>query len=343
MSVVIGAEEDMLFFPYNSEEDEYGMDDRLYDSQDWADYFKQFIGNGVYPNPASGLKVESAYNTHVLTVRMGAAFLSGRFYLQKKDFDFPVDASHLTLGRRDIVVCRHDIVARTAQLHYIAGTPASIPQTPPIIRTDDVFDLKLCEITINPNSQRISQSNILDTRPDSGVCGFVTGLIHQVDTSELYSQYKIYLDEQISLWDGIRDTQEADWQNQTDRQKDDFREMFMSMALMYQALETQSFTLINNNFDDWSVRRGCRKDTIFEPGGDINETITVIAAGFVMATKATIFNGDGSITETVTFHPWTLEESALVGRTILTTEFTISKTTAFNEDGSITETIGGGE
>ena len=51
VAIPIGNQEDMLYFPYNSEmaTDIFGQEyeDRLYDSQDFADYFRQFIGNGV--------------------------------------------------------------------------------------------------------------------------------------------------------------------------------------------------------------------------------------------------------------------------------------------------------
>ncbi len=30
--------------------------DRVYKAEDWADYFSSFIGNGVFPNPSSGLQ-----------------------------------------------------------------------------------------------------------------------------------------------------------------------------------------------------------------------------------------------------------------------------------------------
>ncbi|MCL2420823.1 MAG: hypothetical protein FWD03_03120 [Defluviitaleaceae bacterium] len=325
MSVVIGNEADVLFFPYNSEVDSVGGRDRLYDSQDWADYFRQFIGNGVYPNPATGLRVDSLHNSNVLTVRMGAAFLQGRFYLQKRDFEFPVDPAHLTLGRRDIVVCRHNIITRTTMLHYIAGTPASNPQVPPLMRTNDVFDLQLCTITVNPNAQAITQANILDTRANNAVCGFVTGVVQQVDTTDLFNQYSVYLNQQIAFWNQSRDTWAAEqnaWTNE--------------MHLLIQAMETQSFDLINNNFDDWSVRRGCDKTTVFNADGSITEAIRVVAADFVLATKNTVFNADGSITETITFNPWEMAEGYI---TALTTKFTITKRTVFNADGSIREEI----
>ena len=34
--------------------------DRRYSSADWAKYFRQFIGNGVYTNPATSMQVQAA-------------------------------------------------------------------------------------------------------------------------------------------------------------------------------------------------------------------------------------------------------------------------------------------
>jgi len=343
MSIIIGNQEDTLYFPYNSEIEDTGEKDRLYDSQDFADYFRQFIGNGVYPNPATGLKVESLNDSMVLTVRMGAAFLLGRLYMQKKDFQFPVTPAHLTLGRRDILVIRHDIVARTSQIHYIAGTPASTPLVPPIIRTDDVFDLQLCTITVNPNAKVITQANILDTRQNNAVCGIVSGVVQQADTTDLFNQYLTYLNEQIALWNQTRVEQLdqwADWTAERDEwtqeQEKYFKQLGDEITNLIKGLETQSFSLVNNNFDDWSVKRGCDRVTEFNADGSITESINVVALGFVLAAKETVFEADGSITETIRFYPWENTEGNV---TTQTTAFAITKQTHFNDDGSIKEEI----
>jgi len=355
MSTIIGIEEEMLAFPYNSEENADGDYDRAYDSQDFADYFARFIGNGIYPNPSDGLRILSLHGAgsgdaaYVLTVKAGSAFINGRCYIQRRDFQFPVTKAHLTLGRRDIVVVRHDIIARSMQLHYIEGTPSAIPQIPSMQRTDDIFDLKLCEITVNPNAQLITQANVLDTRLNNAACGIVTGVITQADTTAIFNQYDQYLKEQISLWSNIRHTQEEDWETQLGRQEfdwrkqtteqrnvfagqtDEFNKTLSDMYLMLGALETQTFATINNNFDDWSVRKGCDRRTTFGTGGTITETINVVSLNFEMAKRVTEFAQNGTITETVTFNPW---ESG--GRT---EAYTVVKRTIFETNGSIREEI----
>ena len=346
MSTVIGNENEMLYFPYNSETDADGMRDRLYDAEDWRDNFALFIGDGVFPNPSSGLRVD-AVGGMVLSLRAGNGWIKGGSFVGRRDFEFPVSPAHLTLSRRDVVVLRHDVIARKTLPHYITGTPASVPQPPSLIRTDDMFDLRLCEITVGPNAQQITQANILDTRPNNALCGFVTGFVHSVDTTDLFMQYETYLNEQIALWEQRKSEQVAEWEawaqnwtlerdTWTQEQREHFERLSNEIIAHIQALETQSFTLINNNFDDWSVKRGTTRTTDFLPDGNILETITVDDLSLELATRLTEFQSDGSIRETVSFNAWERVEGA---RTIQSTVFKVQRTTIFNPDGTIKEVI----
>jgi len=342
---VIGNEDDMLYFPYNSELDELGERDRLYDAADWRDNFALFIGNGVFPNPSNQLRVE-AVGGKVLRLRAGNGWVSGGSFVLRRDFEFSLAPAHLTLPRRDVVILRHDVITRKTLPLYIPGVPASAPQPPVLVRTDDMFDLRLCEIMVGANAQAITQANILDTRPNNAVCGFVTGLVHTVDTTELFEQYWTFLQEQIALWEQRHDDQAEDWIGQMNQQQLDFdhhmdimAEFYEQMRNLYLAIETQSFTLINNNFDDWSTKRSTDKTTEFLPNGNILERIAVVSNDFVLAEKRTEFMPNGDILESIVFHPWQIEEDAIGVRTVLTTEFTISKRTIFNVDGTITEVV----
>jgi len=293
MAEAIGSLDDMLFFPYNSVQNEFGEDDRLYDSQDWADYFKQFIGNGVFPNPSSGLRVGSLNGSMVLTVRMGAAFASGRLYMQKSDFEFSVAPAHLTLGRRDVVVCRHDNINRTMQVLYIAGTPSSVPAVPDIVRTDDIFDLKLCEITVNGNAQTITQANILDTRLDSAVCGIVHGLVDQVDTAAIFEQYRSYLNEQIATWDAIQAEEVLQWngmmQEQAEQWQEQMEQQHAEWAAWFATIGVDIQIYATFNFDNLAVLRGVTYKWTPQMDGKITETITITAGDVLIAKRVSEF------------------------------------------------------
>jgi len=99
-------------FPFDAVENELGLDDRLYFSEDFADYFAQFVGNGVYPNPSTGLKVQSLNNNMVVTVNIGSAFINGRGYINKENMAVAITPSHMSYNRKDMIVVQLDLTAR---------------------------------------------------------------------------------------------------------------------------------------------------------------------------------------------------------------------------------------
>ena len=52
-----------------------------------------------------------------------------------------------------------------------------------------VWELSLGYVWVHANATEIRQSNIVDERANTDVCGFVTGLIDQIDTTNLFAQY----------------------------------------------------------------------------------------------------------------------------------------------------------
>ena len=216
-----------------------------------------------------------------------------------------------------------------------------------LTRTSSIWELGLADISIKKGVISISQSDITDLRFNSAICGRAYNELLTVNTTSIFNQMQAIVSEQESKWqtqtarqeqDWQKQTnkQESDWQSQTNKQEQDWKKLFEEMRVLYIGLETQSFALVNNNFDDWSVRRGCNKTTVFNADGSITEAITVVATSFVMARKSTAFNADGSITETITFHPFETKEG---NNEILTTNFEITRRTVFNADGSIKEEI----
>ena len=58
------------------------------------------------------------------------------------------------------------------------------------------IDLVLSTIIVQPNASKLNAEDITDKRPDKTYCGFVTGVIDQIDTTELFQQY----DETFQTW-----------------------------------------------------------------------------------------------------------------------------------------------
>ena len=61
---------------FNAEVLEDGSYDRVYTAESFAQYFSQFIGNGVYANPATQLQV-----TQLSTPAMGARVTAGNAFI----------------------------------------------------------------------------------------------------------------------------------------------------------------------------------------------------------------------------------------------------------------------
>lgn len=181
--------------------------DRTYNSADIAAYFSSFIGNGVYANPANQLKVEAGTGLG-LKVKQGKAWINGYFYeLSEADKDIVVERGDNNYARIDSVVLSLNHSKRLVELKLIKGAAAAVPQAPSFSRTKDVHDLVLAEITIPAGTTDVRTAQIKDCRPDNSKCGFVTGVVDQIDTTGLFAQY----DDEFKTWfDGIKGTLSGD-------------------------------------------------------------------------------------------------------------------------------------
>ena len=162
--------------------------DRKYNATHWAEYFSQFIGNGVYAEPSTSMQVQAVKGMTV-KVGAGACFING--YAGYGDGS---DVLTLDLGtsakRIDRIVIRLDYSLRSIYPAIIKGTAASAPVAPDIIRDGTYYDICIAEITVGINAAEITQSDIRDVRGDNTVCGWVAGTIDQIDTTELFAQYE---------------------------------------------------------------------------------------------------------------------------------------------------------
>ena len=59
--------------------------------------------------------------------------------------------------------------------------------------------MKLCEVSVPAGAINIRQAQITDTRAISEVCGFVTGVIDQIDASDLFLQFQAQFSDFMSM------------------------------------------------------------------------------------------------------------------------------------------------
>ncbi|MCM3316712.1 hypothetical protein M3603_08475 [Rummeliibacillus stabekisii] len=163
--------------------------DRRYKPADFAAFFADFIGNGVYAKPSSGLQAFEKSNM-TITVKPGTGFINGYRVNNDSDYDITLATADGVLKRIDRIVLQWDNVKRTINIVVKKGAFASNPVAPSLERTPDYYELALADVLVSPGVTRITQANITDQRLNNALCGIVTGLINQVDTTTLFNQYQ---------------------------------------------------------------------------------------------------------------------------------------------------------
>lgn len=236
-----------LSFPFNAVEDDLGQPDRLYDAENFANYFSAFIGNGVYPNPSSNLQTLSIYENMVVNVGVGKAFINGYFYDLTENADITINPSNIAYNRCDNLVIQLNLTERLVRLVYKPGVATNSPIAPEVVRNADIFELKIAEIFVPSGAVKIRQQDIIDTRINNAVCGVVHHVIQDIDTTSLFNQYKDYLDANIIYWDKTKLQQSSDWQEQMYQQFEDWSNQTDGQ----QTLWDEDLKVRKNNFDTW--------------------------------------------------------------------------------------------
>lgn len=184
------------FFDANIVDGEY---DRVYLAEDFAKYFASFIGNGVYAGKSNELMVsQNTVADMSIKVLTGQGFINGHFYENTEELPLTIDVADGVLNRIDIIVLRYNKTQRVIRLAIKKGESASSAVAPTIERSADVYELELAQVYIKAGATNITQANITDMRLDSSVCGFVTGLIHQLDTSEYGQQLTSFINQYMT-------------------------------------------------------------------------------------------------------------------------------------------------
>lgn len=188
-------------FPFDSQVQSYESDgtpiyDRATDSKGFRNLLKTYFKEGVFPNPSSNLQVVEN-GTLGVQVNKGSCMVGGVTILVNENVTLTLDSAS-TQDRIDRIVMRVDdtLSVRNAEIKVIKGTASTSPTPPARVYNDTIKDIVLANVLVSAKSSTITQSNITDTRPDSSICGWVTGTIDEVDYSVLFKQYE----SQFNTW-----------------------------------------------------------------------------------------------------------------------------------------------
>lgn len=241
------------FFDANLVGEEY---DRVYLAAQFAAYFASFIGNGVYAEHSTQLQVVAMPTPQMqVGVEKGQGWINGYWYENTDTMYLPIEVADGVLNRIDSIVLRLGFAERNMWLMVKKGTPAVSPIAPEVTRTADYYDLQLATVSIPASSIRITQAQIQDTRMNQDVCGWVTGVVKQLDTTTLFNQFETYFQEfkennqadyeewtetQKQAWLSWISGQETDFTDWTDEQKEEYETWYATHINQWQS-----------DFDTW--------------------------------------------------------------------------------------------
>ena len=167
--------------------------DRLYNADDVNTFLEGLVGDGLYANVDDMFAVTTGTGMTV-KVAAGKASLAHHWFKSDAVETLSIGTAHAVLNRYDVVAIRLNVATRSIGLVVLTGTPASQPSVPQIRRDDEYFDLALAYVYVGAGVTAISQSVITDVRLNSAVCGIVTGIIDQLDTSTFMLQLQAWMD-----------------------------------------------------------------------------------------------------------------------------------------------------
>lgn len=174
---------------FNAEKLEDGSYDRTYNAESFSDWLKLIVGNGVFSNPSTNLQVEARTDFNIV-VNSGSGWIDGHKMDNTIYYPLTLDGSDVLYDRIDRVIFFLDNSARTMGIEILKGELSDFPQPPALTRDDERMEYALADILVAHQVTEITQADITDVRADTSVCGWVTGLIEQVDTETLFIQWQ---------------------------------------------------------------------------------------------------------------------------------------------------------
>ena len=181
-----------------------GMEDRVYDADDFANFFRRFLQNGIFAESFTSLQVVQK-SGRTVTVKKGAALIDGYWYILDADMDVTINSNTGKSNRLTTVVCNLNKTNRVVKIVTLDS-----PSNSGLPRNDGVNkDLVLCKITCKPSFSSISGTDIEDTRTNETYCGWVTSILKTTDLDALYTDIKNSFNEWFNVIKGQISQDEA--------------------------------------------------------------------------------------------------------------------------------------
>ena len=164
--------------------------DRLYNADQMSRIFEGLITDGVYESVANKLAVQPNSGM-TIQIATGRGWFGRHWVNNDSEYKLTVDQSDVILNRYVAVVIKVDDTdaVRDAVPYLKYSDYATTPVKPTMTRTETVKEYCLAYIYIKAGATAITASDIEDTRQDTNLCGWVTGLIDQITPDTLYTRF----------------------------------------------------------------------------------------------------------------------------------------------------------
>ena len=169
--------------------------DRLYNADDMSKIFEGLITDGVYESVGDKLAVQPNSGM-TIQIASGRGWFNKRWVENSTPYTLTIESADVTLNRYAAVCIKVDNTdsVRNATPYIKYSEYATTAVKPTMTRTDTVKEYCLAYVYISANTSTITASLIEDTRANNELCGWVTGLIEQLSTTTLFTQWQSIFD-----------------------------------------------------------------------------------------------------------------------------------------------------
>lgn len=193
---------------FNAIKQSDGTYDRTYNADQMSTYFEGLVSDGVYVNVGGAMQVVANTGMQV-QVKSGRMIIDSKWLKNDAALPLTINTSHVTLNRYTAIVARLDFTTRTITITTKDGENATEPVKPTITNSQTIKEMCLAYVYVGRGVTEITQANIEDVRADTNVCGWVTGLVEHVDTSQLFLQWQTAYEQQMAQMEAWQAEQEA--------------------------------------------------------------------------------------------------------------------------------------
>jgi hypothetical protein len=185
--------------------------DRVYNAEQMSSIFEGLITDGVYEAVGDKLAVQPSGGM-TIQVASGRGWCKKHWFNNTTPYQMTLEASDVTLNRWCAVCIKVDDSdsVRDAKPSLKYSEYATTPVKPLPENSETVKELILAYVHIKAGAGEITTSDITDTRGNSELCGWVTGLIEQLSTTTLFTQWEALFNDWFNnLQDVINENTEA--------------------------------------------------------------------------------------------------------------------------------------